>query len=336
MPVAVSPHACRKPVASSSISKALATHPDVVQGPRLMKTYTLLLISALAFTGCDKSGDSAAPTPATEAATPATKEAAKPKAETAEDGKAAAAKPATKTAAAAAPAADGPKPGDLPAPPDVAAAPADATKTESGLSFKVLVKGTGTEKPAAEDTVKVHYTGWTTDGKMFDSSVKRGKPTEFPLNGVIKGWTEGVGLMTIGEKRRFWIPGNLAYGETPRRPGAPAGTLVFDVELLEIKKAPSPGEMKKLFGEYEAALKDASAAVCKCEDMGCAQPAMMKLRGIRPPGRPSPEQMQELQPYMQKIQECMQKIRKPATAAPAPPAGKAAAPAKSAAPAPKK
>ncbi|MGB0591631.1 MAG: FKBP-type peptidyl-prolyl cis-trans isomerase [Myxococcota bacterium] len=308
-----------------------------------MKTYTLLLISALAFTGCGKSGDSAAPTPAPEAAKPEAKEAAKPEAAKPEAKpeakKAEAAKPAAKPAAAAPAAAEGPKPGDLPAPPDVAAAPADATKTDSGLAFKVLNKGTGTEKPAAEDTVKVHYTGWTTDGKMFDSSVKRGKPTEFPLNGVIKGWTEGVGLMTVGEKRRFWIPGNLAYGETPRRPGAPAGTLVFDVELLEIKKAPSPEEMKKLFGEFEAALKDAAESVCKCEDMGCAQPAMMKLRGIRPPGRPTPDQMQKLQPYMQKIQECMQKIRKPATAAPAPPAGKPAAPeapAKPAAPAAKK
>ena len=303
-----------------------------------MKTTTLLLISALALTGCGKSGDSAAPTPAPASAKDEAKtaeakpEAKKPEAKKPEakkpEAKKPEAKPAEAKAAAAAPAAAaGPKPGDIPAPPDVAAKPADATTTESGLAFKVLQKGTGTEKPAPEDTVKVHYTGWTTDGKMFDSSVKRGKPTEFPLNGVIKGWTEGVGLMTVGEKRRFWIPGDLAYGETPRRPGAPAGTLVFDVELIEIKKAPSPEEMKKLFGEFEKALKEASEAVCKCEDMGCAQPAMMKLRGIRPPGRPSPEQMQALQPYMQKIQECMMKIRKPAAAAPAPPAGKPAAPA---------
>jgi FKBP-type peptidyl-prolyl cis-trans isomerase len=301
-----------------------------------MKTYTLFLISALAFTGCDKSGDSAAPTPAPEAAKPGAKNAAAtPEAAATKEGAKKAVgeanKAEAKAAPGAAPAVKGPQPGDIPAPPDVAAAPADATKTESGLSFKVLQKGTGTEKPAAEDTVKVHYTGWTTDGKMFDSSVKRGKPTEFPLNGVIKGWTEGVGLMTIGEKRRFWIPGNLAYGEVAKRPGAPAGTLVFDVELLEITKAPSPEEMTKLFGEFETALKGASAAVCNCEDMGCAQPAMMKLRGIRPPGRPSPEQMQKLQPYMQKIQECMQKLRKPATAAPAPPTGKPAAPAKPAA-----
>jgi peptidylprolyl isomerase len=80
----------------------------------------------------------------------------------------------------------------------------------------------------------VHYTGWTTDGKMFDSSVARGEPATFPLNGVIKGWTEGVQLMVVGEKRRFWIPGNLAYDNSPR-PGAPKGMLVFDVELLAIK-----------------------------------------------------------------------------------------------------
>ena len=77
----------------------------------------------------------------------------------------------------------------------------------------------------------VHYTGWTTDGKMFDSSVARGEPATFPLNGVIKGWTEGVQLMVEGEKTRFWIPEPLAYGG--RR--APFGMLVFDIELLKIK-----------------------------------------------------------------------------------------------------
>ncbi|MDB6077432.1 MAG: peptidylprolyl isomerase FKBP-type [Akkermansiaceae bacterium] len=126
-----------------------------------------------------------------------------------------------------------PAPPEVPA--DVAAAPADAVKTDSGMSSKVLTKGTGDKHPSASSTVKVHYSGWTTDGKMFDSSVTRGEPAEFPLNGVIAGWTEGVQLMVVGEKRRFWIPGKLAYGDTPSRPGAPSGTLVFDVELLEIK-----------------------------------------------------------------------------------------------------
>jgi len=104
---------------------------------------------------------------------------------------------------------------DIEAPKDVAAAPADAEKTASGLLSKVLKKGTGTEKPVASDTVTVHYSGWTLDGKMFDSSVKRGEPTSFPLNRVIKGWTEGLQLMVEGEKRRFWIPADLAYGENP-------------------------------------------------------------------------------------------------------------------------
>jgi FKBP-type peptidyl-prolyl cis-trans isomerase len=120
---------------------------------------------------------------------------------------------------------------DIPAPPDVAAPPEDAEFTESGLASKVLQKGTGTEHPTATSTVTVHYTGWTTDGKMFDSSVKRGKTSSFPLNRVIKGWTEGLQLMVLGEKRRFWIPAELAYGENGRVPGM----LVFDVELFEIE-----------------------------------------------------------------------------------------------------
>jgi FKBP-type peptidyl-prolyl cis-trans isomerase len=124
-------------------------------------------------------------------------------------------------------------------PSDVAAPPADAQKTSSGLSSKVLQAGKGDKKPAAADSVTVHYSGWTTDGKLFDSSVKRGQPASFPLNGVIKGWTEGLQLMVEGEKRRFWIPADLAYGESPGG-GRPGGTLVFDVELLGIKAAPKP------------------------------------------------------------------------------------------------
>lgn len=124
-------------------------------------------------------------------------------------------------------------------PTDVKSAPADAEKTASGLASKVLKPGTGTQKPAAADTVTVHYAGWTTDGKLFDSSLNRGQPTSFPLNGVITGWTEGLQLMTQGEIRRFWIPANLAYGENPGG-GRPGGTLVFDVELLDIKAAPKP------------------------------------------------------------------------------------------------
>lgn len=121
-------------------------------------------------------------------------------------------------------------------PKDVAAAPADALKTESGIAHKVLTVGTGKDKPKATDTVKVHYSGWTTDGKMFDSSITRGEPTSFPLSQVIKGWTEGVQLMVVGEKRRFWIPEGLAYGPVVPGSDRPGGMLVFDIELLEIGK----------------------------------------------------------------------------------------------------
>jgi FKBP-type peptidyl-prolyl cis-trans isomerase len=120
---------------------------------------------------------------------------------------------------------------DLPAPSDVKAPPKDAKKTASGLAYKVIKAGTGKQHPTATSAVTVHYSGWTTDGKMFDSSVVRGQPATFPLNRVIAGWTEGVQLMVEGEKMRFWIPENLAYkGQRP-----PLGMLVFDVELLKIQ-----------------------------------------------------------------------------------------------------
>ena len=127
----------------------------------------------------------------------------------------------------------------LETPKDVNSVPSDAEVTASGLASRVLTAGTGTESPVAADTVTVHYSGWTTDGNLFDSSVERGEPTSFPLNRVIKGWTEGLQLMVLGEKRRFWIPADLAYGENPGG-GRPGGLLVFDVELLGIEKAPEP------------------------------------------------------------------------------------------------
>lgn len=120
----------------------------------------------------------------------------------------------------------------IPAPADVAAPPADATTTPSGLASRELEKGTGTQHPGPRSRVLVHYSGWTTDGRMFDSSVSRGEPIAFGLHQVIPGWTEGVQLMVEGEKRRLWIPEPLAYGG---RPGAPAGMLVFDVELIRIE-----------------------------------------------------------------------------------------------------
>jgi FKBP-type peptidyl-prolyl cis-trans isomerase len=128
-----------------------------------------------------------------------------------------------------------PAPELIPAPADVAAPPADAQTTSSGLASKVLTPGTGTEHPAPADSVKVDYTGWTTDGQMFDSSVVRGRPTVLPLGRVIPGWTEGIQLMVKGEKRRFWIPAKLAY---EGKPGRPQGMLVFDVELLDILRVP--------------------------------------------------------------------------------------------------
>lgn len=123
------------------------------------------------------------------------------------------------------------QPTQLPAPPDVAAPPPDAIVTPSGLASKVITSGTGTQRPTVTSTVKVHYSGWTTDGLMFDSSVVRGEPSSFGVSRVIRGWTEGVQMMVIGEKRRFWIPADLAYGANPRQ-GAPRGMLVFDVELF--------------------------------------------------------------------------------------------------------
>jgi peptidylprolyl isomerase len=120
----------------------------------------------------------------------------------------------------------------IPSPEDVSAPPEDAERTDSGLASKVLEEGSGTEHPGPEDSVTVHYTGWTTDGRMFDSSVVRGKPVSFSLDGVIKGWTEGLQLMVEGEKRRLWIPEELAY---KGKPGRPQGMLVFDVELIEIQ-----------------------------------------------------------------------------------------------------
>ena len=131
----------------------------------------------------------------------------------------------------------------LPPPADVEAPPADAAKTASGLASKVLTPGTGTDHPTQNDSVRVNYTGWTTDGKMFDSSIaplggrRKPEPATLSLSHVIAGWTEGMQLMVVGEKRRMWIPEDLAY---KGRAGAPAGMLVFDIELLEIIPGPKP------------------------------------------------------------------------------------------------
>lgn len=118
------------------------------------------------------------------------------------------------------------------APPDVSAPPDDAKRTTSGVSYRVLRPGTGVRRPEAYSRVTMHYTGWTTDGKTFDTSLTRGAPTTLSLNSVIQGWAEGMQLMVEGESTRFWIPEDLAYkGE----PGAPRGMLVFDIELVRIE-----------------------------------------------------------------------------------------------------
>ncbi len=111
----------------------------------------------------------------------------------------------------------------------------ELTTTASGLQYVILKKGDGPKPSGPASNVKVHYSGWTVDGKQFDSSVARGQPATFPLNRVIGGWTEGVGDMQLGEKRKLVIPFNLAYGENGRPPSIPPRALLtFDVELLEI------------------------------------------------------------------------------------------------------
>ncbi len=122
-----------------------------------------------------------------------------------------------------------------PTPPDVAKPPADAQKTAKGVFYRFLVHGPGKDPrhPTPKDNVKVHYAGWTTDGKMFDSSYLRNEPSTFKLSGVIAGWTDGLQVMTPGDRVRFWIPEELAY---KGQAGKPQGMLVFDIELLEIAK----------------------------------------------------------------------------------------------------
>ena len=108
--------------------------------------------------------------------------------------------------------------------------------TPSGLQYKVLTPGTGTTHPKQSDKVKVHYHGTLTDGTVFDSSVARGQPISFGLNQVIKGWTEGLQLMVVGEKTRLFIPSDLGYGNRASGPIPAGSTLIFDVELLGINE----------------------------------------------------------------------------------------------------
>ena len=148
----------------------------------------------------------------------------------------------------------------IPPPADLAAPPADATKAKSGLTSKVIAPGSGKDRPTPADVVTIHYTGWTTDGKMFDSSVARGATATFRVNGVIPGFSEGIQLMLPGEKRRLWIPEAIAY---KGQPGKPAGMLVFDVELIEMPnrapadvKAPPADAMRTASGLSYVVLKE--------------------------------------------------------------------------------
>jgi FKBP-type peptidyl-prolyl cis-trans isomerase len=124
-----------------------------------------------------------------------------------------------------------------PPPPDVAKPPAGARKSPKGVFYKVLASGKGGPKPTLAQTVKVHYTGWTTDGRMFDSSALKNEPSAFKLTGVIAGWTDALQLMSIGDKYRLWIPEELAYKGQPTRP---QGMLVFEIELLEVRDTTAP------------------------------------------------------------------------------------------------
>lgn len=111
----------------------------------------------------------------------------------------------------------------------------DMTTTASGLQFEVLTKGNGQEHPKSNSKVTVHYHGTLLDGTVFDSSVDRGKTISFGLNQVISGWTEGVQLMVVGEKTRFYIPAKLAYGNRDSGIIKPGSTLIFDIELISFQ-----------------------------------------------------------------------------------------------------
>jgi len=120
-------------------------------------------------------------------------------------------------------------------PADLTSPPKDAIILPSGLAFRVLQEGSGKAHPSASSLVSMHYSAWTSTGKLFETTVTSGQPGSFPVGGLLPGWSEGVLRMVVGEKTRFWIPASLAYGEKPAGRKLPAGNMVFDVELLAIE-----------------------------------------------------------------------------------------------------
>ena len=121
----------------------------------------------------------------------------------------------------------------LQAPSDLAGPPAGAVRTPRGVFYRVLKRGAGGPKPTLSSTIEIHYSGWTSYGQLFDSSVQRDVRAVFPLDQLILGWQEGVPLMSRGDTFRFWIPGSLGYDAGPASPNAPRGTLVFDITLYD-------------------------------------------------------------------------------------------------------
>ena len=185
----------------------------------IMTLKATVLLAALALVGCTQS------TPSTDSKSTNSSSSAAPAAPAS-----AAPAPAASTPAAAAPATPAPAAAAASAP-----ASTDWTTTASGLKYQVMNHGTGTTSPVPTDLVTVNYKGTLLDGTVFDSSYDRGQPTSFPLNQVIAGWTEGLQLMKVGDKFKFQIPANLAYGDRSPSPKIPPGsTLVFEVELLKI------------------------------------------------------------------------------------------------------
>ena len=119
------------------------------------------------------------------------------------------------------------------APADVAAIPADAVVNEAGIGIRIIQEGDGENYPTLDDDITIHYTGWTTDGEMFDSSRLRGEPSTFPLGRLIEGWKLSVPSLSKGTRALIWIPGDLGYDLRLDRPDAPKGMLVFDIELFD-------------------------------------------------------------------------------------------------------